>query len=531
MAEMVPVTFVPGGLTAWVHVGATVLEAATTAGILLPAPCGGRGLCGACGVRIVEGVLGTPDNGERIGLASAPDGIRLACRASVIAPVRVSVLVHHGSAPEISDFITTAFGSLCAGVDLGTTSVAAVLIEAETGRELARASVANRQQSLGADVLTRVSASLSGQREELMALAEASVLDALSTAARASGVGLERIERIVLAGNSAMTAMLIGRDVSSLSRHPFTPPFGGGPMSHDSAVMRALAADASTVVLPPVAGFVGGDALAAVIGAGMVSATAPILFVDFGTNVEIVLADRGRLMVASAAAGPAFEGAGISCGGPAVDGAVVRVRSRQDGSVSVDVLGGGRPMWFSGSGLVSAVALLRRLGHISTDGRLTSAGPLRDRFSTDASGVVTVSLGTEGGRPSLSQLDVRTFQLAKAAVKVGVEAVLGAAGVEPTRLADVLLAGAFGSALEVCDLIELGLLPRSVSDVSRSVGNAALNGAAAISLDAALLSLAEDTAQGAHHVDLAGDPEFNSRFLKAMALEPFGSGRGVSASR
>jgi len=523
MATKVPVTFVPAGVTVWVEAGATVLEAAKAAGILLPAPCGGRGVCGSCGVRVVDGALAAPDDVERRGLERAPEGVRLACRAAVAAPVRVRPVLAHPTQASVSSVCAQdAAGALRAGVDLGTTSVAAVLIDAETGRELARASVPNRQQSVGGDVLTRVSASLAGRGGELRMLAEQSVLDALSATAGVCGIDLTRVVRVVVAGNSAMAGLLVGADVSSLAGHPFTPPFAGGAMVRDSLVVQALAAGAEAVVLPPMAGFVGGDALAGVISAGLVGAARPVLLVDFGTNAEIVLAGGDTLVVASAAAGPAFEGAGISCGGPAIDGVVTSVSIEPDGLVRLEVLGGVAPKWFSGSGLLSALAALRGLGHVSVDGRMRMQGPLESHFSTNDAGVVTISLGGRNGGLTLDQLDVRALQLAKAAVRVGIEAVLAAGGVDPAHLDEVLLAGAFGSALKVGDLVDLGVLPGAVAGVSRSVGNAALDGAAAIALDAELLVLAEQAARGARHVDLATDPAFNARFLDAMGLEPYG---------
>jgi hypothetical protein len=206
-------------------------------------------------------------------------------------------------------------------------------------------------------------------------------------------------------------------------------------------------------VLPPVGGFVGGDALAAAIASGLADADEPMLLVDFGTNAEIVLAGCGPLIVASAAAGPAFEGAGITCGGPAAEGAVTHVAVFGDGSVELTALGAEEPRWFSGSGIVSAVAELRRLGHIRADGLLVAEGPLHDRFRL-VDGVVTVSLGTVDACLSVSQLDVRSLQLAKAAVRAGITAVLEVAGAHAGDLRAILVAGAFGSALEAVDLAD-----------------------------------------------------------------------------
>ena len=224
-------------------------------------------------------------------------------------------------------------------------------------------------------------------------------------------------------------------------------------------------------MVPPIASFVGGDALAGTLSAGMIDAAHPILLVDFGTNAEIVLAGAGPLVVASAAAGPAFEGVGVSCGGPAAEGAVTRVRIAEDGSVALEALGSAEPQWFSGSGLVSAVAELRRHGHLDASGLLIAAGPLASRFSRGPGDVLEVRLGDdESSCLVLTQLDVRALQLAKAAIRVGIEAVLAEGGVAASELESVLVAGAFGSALEPADLIELGVLPLGVAEEDSARG-------------------------------------------------------------
>ena len=199
---------------------------------------------------------------------------------------------------------------LVAGVDLGTTSVAVVLVDVESGREVARASVPNRQQAFGADVLTRMSAALSGSASQLREAAEASIVSALETAAERGEVQTAGIVRLAVAANSAMTALLLDVDVAPLATSPFTAPSDGGAIAAGSSLLVPLAEDATAVVIPPIAGFVGGDALAAAIAAGLAEADEPVLLVDFGTNAEIVLAGCGSLVVASAAAGPAFEGVG-----------------------------------------------------------------------------------------------------------------------------------------------------------------------------------------------------------------------------
>jgi uncharacterized 2Fe-2S/4Fe-4S cluster protein (DUF4445 family) len=518
VAARVPVTFVPAGITVWVEPGATVIDAAKRADVVVPAPCGGRGVCGTCGVRVVSGTLSEPDAQERAGLRYAPGDVRLACRARIEGPCEIRPIL---AQPSVSRVNTGgALTPLVAGVDLGTTSVAAVLVDAATGREVARASVPNRQQAYGADVLTRMSAALAGSSADLMGAAELSIASAIHAAASLGGVETAGIERLVVAANSAMIGLLSGSDMTSLATSPFTPTAKGGELPPDSALRMGLTPSAVALVLPPMAGFVGGDALAATLAAGMADADEPTLLVDLGTNAEIVLAGCGPLIVASAAAGPAFEGAGVSCGGPAAEGAVTKVTIGREGSVDLTVIGSEPPRWFSGSGVVSAVAELLRVGHLRADGLLTAKGPLEDRF-TLLDGVVTVSLGSVGECLTVNQLDVRSLQLAKAAVRTGIEAVLRASGVGTGALREVLVAGAFGSALDSADLVDLGVFPRDTATKIRSVGNAALEGAAVIALDPALLDLAVRVACGARHVDLAGDPGFTSALMEATELKAF----------
>jgi uncharacterized 2Fe-2S/4Fe-4S cluster protein (DUF4445 family) len=521
MTGRVPVTFFPAGVTVWVERGTTVLAASRSADLVLPAPCGGRGVCGACAVRVVSGQLAEPDEQELAGLRSAPAPFRLACRARVDGPCEIRpVLAQPTGVHAPSD---GAALPLVAGVDLGTTSVAALLVDAASGREVARASVPNRQQSFGADVLTRMSAALDGSSAELKEAAEISVVSAIRAAAALGGVQTAGIERLVIAANSAMIALLFGVDVAPLATSPFTPASAGGELPADSRLRTQLGPGALATVMPPIAGFVGGDAVAAAIAAGLAEADTPVLLVDFGTNAEIVLAGCGSLIVASAAAGPAFEGAGISCGGPAAEGAVTSVEIGSDGSVELTSLGAEAPRWFSGSGIVSAVAELRRAGHVQADGLLVADGPLKERFTVEA-GVVTVSLDNANGRLTVSQLDVRSLQLAKAAVRVGITAVLESAGIGGGDLTALSVAGAFGSALSVADLVELGVVPSNAASVISPVGNAALQGAAVVALDPGLLGMALSMAAQARHLDLAGDPGFAAALMVATELAPFAIG-------
>jgi uncharacterized 2Fe-2S/4Fe-4S cluster protein (DUF4445 family) len=522
----VTVTFAPGGAFARVAAGASLTEAARAAGVLLAAPCAGRGICGGCGVRVLSGELEPPDAAEAAALSRAPAGIRLACRARVAGDVEVQPLFATGAVAEPPVARAAVPGvpaherALVAGVDLGTTSVAARVLEAQTGREAGSAVVPNQQASFGADVLSRLTASLEGNGEALQRLAAASVRDALDAALSWADAGEAALTRVAIAGNSVMAGLLVGADVSTLAEHPFVAPEMTRGIEAPALAQLGLPAHVEVEVIQPIASFVGGDAMAGVISAGLVDADRPTLLVDIGTNAEIVLALPSGLLVTSAAAGPAFEGRGIGCGGPATAPAVRAVRVSGE-SVSLETIGGGAAEWLSGAGLVSAVAALRVAGHVGTDGRMTCDGPLAKRCAANAAGVLAIELGDERHPLAISQLDIRALQLAKAAVRVGIQALLGEAGTTSRDLAEVLVAGAFGEALEPADLVSLGIVPRGSVAVTRRVGNAALDGAAALALDPSLSAIAAQAAAGARHVDLAARESFGAAFLAATSFEPY----------
>lgn len=507
---LVPVKFEPSGSLAWVEPGTTVLEAARSAGVTIMAPCGGRGVCGACGVRVLEGELQEPDEWEVSGLRRAASDVRLACRARVSEPVTVRPLVKSG-ATDIGR--TVSGGELVAAVDLGTTNVVAAVVDRTTGREIGRSLVPNRQASWGGDVLARVSAALAGDARQLMAAAEASVVDAIA----GCGVQPSDIKACVIAGNTAMSALIAGVPLESLASHPFRVPDIPVELPGDSALSATLAGADSIRLVPPMAGFVGGDALAAIIATRAADEGEPVLLVDVGTNAEIVLLTDGVAYVASAAAGPAFDGIGLSNGGPAVDGAIVDVRIEGDRLLAT-VLGDEVPRWFGGSGMVAVLSALARSGHVSADGLLNAEGPLNERFVRDRRGVLAVCPFDDAPGVCLSQLDVRAIQLAKAAIRVGIDTVLRVAGVRHRSVSKVYMAGAFGQALDPDDLGAIGLLPGALVDKVTAVGNASLQGAMAMVLKPSVMDHAEEILRHVKHVELATGEDFAPDLLAALSL-------------
>jgi len=517
MEPLAPITFEPSGATVWVERGTTVLEAARKAGVVIEATCGGRGTCGSCGVRVRRGALEPAAAEEADALSSVGAQIRLACRARVIGPVTVEPVVAVSPVPHATPADATEGVPLVAAVDLGTTTVAVAVVNPVTSTELGRSLVANRQRAFGADVLTRLSAALAGHATELQRLAQESIKEAIEAAIGAEMAA--RVIRVTVAGNTVMTALFTGADVSSLATHPFSTPVDCDRVV-DAGVLRAtLAAGARIDVVPPIGGFVGGDLVAGVTALGLLDGP-PSLLVDVGTNAEVALAMGGRLWVASAAAGPAFEGGGIASGGAAVSGAVTGVDVTETGEIELTVIGREEPTWFSGAGLLSALAALVRSGHVDASGHLSADGPLSARFTRDARGVLGVGLGDHPGLLVIDQLDIRALQLAKAAVRAAIESVLDEAAVHAGDLDTVFVAGAFGAALSEADVVDLGLVPYEALGKVMAGGNTSLAGAVAIAL-AGTDHAASRVIRSAHHVDLAGRDGFNDLLMRAVSLERY----------
>jgi uncharacterized 2Fe-2S/4Fe-4S cluster protein (DUF4445 family) len=410
---------------------------------------------------------------------------------------------------------------LVAGVDLGTTSVSAVVIGELSGRQLGRATVPNQQGMYGADVLARVAADMDGQADLLRQAAQSSVTDALCAACGRACSCIEDVVRVVVAGNSVMASALCGESLESFSAHPFEAPFDDVRALPPSWHGELEVSDRlETLVLPPVVSFVGGDTTAALLAAGMIDEEEPTLLVDMGTNAEVAISSRGRLNVTSAAAGPALEAVGTRSGGPYGEGAVVEVGASASGDIDVAVVGGGPPLWLAGSGLISAVAMLRRFGHLDPSGLMCEEGPLGDRFAMDGD-IKAFAIGDGQDAILLTQTDIRAFQQAKAGVAAAVYLSATRSRLRPRKVSRVVVTGALGGAAGVEELVELGVLPEDLKDRTEVLEAAALTGAGMLATDPGLVEEVMSYTSKAEHVDLAGDPRFSATFMAALELKPY----------
>ena len=475
----------------------TLLSALRRAGYSIPAACGGKGRCGKCRV---------PVNGVP----------RLACRVYPADGDTVTLPESAGGAILTRTLPLPACQpgrtGCAAAVDLGTTTVVARLYDLASGAELATESGWNAQAPYGADVISRIQYTLE-QPDGLQELSQRSREQVWALTARAlvrCGRDTDTLREITLVGNTVMQHLFAGYSVRGIAAAPFRPETlfaaPGDETLHGVPVRFA----------PCVAGYVGGDITAGLLAAGLAELPGEHLFLDIGTNGEMALGGLGGFTCCAVASGPAFEGAGISCGMPGVDGAVSRVR--YDRGFVYDVIGGGAPKGLCGSGLLDLTAVLLRLGAIAPGGRLLppeAPAALRRHLTRDTDGNGCFHLTPE---ISLTAADVRNLQLAKAAVAAGIRVLLQQRGLTPEQLDGVYLAGGFGSYLDPESAAAIGMLPRACAGKLHTLGNTALAGAAVLTLDGAQWQRIRSISRACSYLEFSGRADFAAAFTENLSF-------------
>ncbi|HPO11900.1 MAG TPA: ASKHA domain-containing protein [Candidatus Hydrogenedentes bacterium] len=409
-----------------------------------------------------------------------------------------------------------------AAFDIGTTTLVGVLLNLDSGGECAVASRMNPQVSFGDDVLSRI-AHAGKDAETLRELQEAIITEVnsmIEELAAAAGIPIHRIFEVAFSGNTTMEHLLCGIDPSQLGQVPFVPVFAHGLNRPACELGISIHPRGIAYVFPVIGGFVGGDTVAGMLATRLTEIEGPSFMVDIGTNGEIVLAHDGHVWAASTAAGPAFEGARISCGMRATRGAVEKVVFSDE--VHCSVIDNGSPIGICGSALIDCVAELLQHGMVTPDGRLLPPENLppslpdafRRRVQIKDNGDVEFVLA-DG--VSLNQRDIRELQLASGAIRAGISILLKQAGISIHDLKRVLIAGGFGSFIRRNHAQRIGLIPPEIDHTKiRYVGNTSLSGArwALLSTDSRLH--AETLARKTRHVELSNDPDFAMEFAMAM---------------
>jgi uncharacterized 2Fe-2S/4Fe-4S cluster protein (DUF4445 family) len=411
--------------------------------------------------------------------------------------------------------------------DLGTTTVVATLLDLATGTPSAVASMLNAQQPFGADVITRISATMMDPDAlgRLSALAHETLATLTAEVCAEAGVDPTTVYEIALAGNATMAQLALGIDPEPLGVAPFVTATRSLPRVLASDLGVTVHPGAPAYTFPALGAYVGGDIVSGLLASGMDRDKRLRLFVDVGTNCEIVLGNASQLLATAAPAGPAFEGAAIRCGMRAAPGAVEVVKISPD-DVRLQVIGDVAPTGLCGSGLVDAVAELVAIGLLDASGRLMAADAAREKFPGLADRLVEVAgervfvLHFDGDAPTvyLSQRDVRELQFAKAAIATGWRLLVEELGVTESDIQQVLLAGSFGSYLSPANAVRIGLVPDIPVLRIVSAGNVAGEGAKMTLLSVRERAGATTLLEEVRYVELSDRPDFNDRFIDQLAF-------------
>lgn len=522
------VVFKPDDQEISIHQGATVLEAARLAGIILTTPCGGKGTCGKCAVR-------PHPSGEPF----------LACQHPVESDLAVMVppesrfyehkILDHGLTtgtqvrPNIYrryETMAGAGGIFGVAVDIGTTTVVAKLLDMTDGRCRATRAMLNPQTRFGDDVVSRINyAQSAGHLADLRNAIIDCINGLIRDLCRQATIDPSSLYEACIVGNTTMHHVFLGYPIEQLGRAPYRAHSVEARDVSPGELGLEMNPAGNVHCAENIAGFVGADTTAVALAVDMDTIEDRTLVVDIGTNGEIVLGTRDRLFAASCAAGPALEGARIQHGSRAAEGAIEAVVL--DGDVALDVIGSAPPRSICGSGLIDAVAVLLDLGVIDATGRFVKSEGLPSSIASrlhEDGGQPAFSLTFDGQSSSpgviLTQRDIREVQLAKAAIRAGIRILTNKLGMTDADIDRVLLAGAFGNYIRPRSAVRIGLLPNVPLDRIQSVGNAAATGAQMLLISDPCRERAAGLARKIQYIEIAHEKDFSDLFADAMFLGP-----------
>lgn len=477
--------------------------------------CGGKGICGKCKVRVLEGSLPITEDDRRIFSESELEsGMRLSCLAEVKTPLSIlvetrlesdfKVLGNNTAEPlhfEVSH--THSEGDYGIAIDIGTTTLAFSLLDLHTGICLDTQTMVNSQRIFGADVISRIQASNNGKKDLLQKSIQSDIQKGISLLIRQNLTGADRLCHVVIAANTVMLHLLMGYSCEGFSCYPFCAK----TLKLEEFTWNELPFSPKVTLLPSISPFVGADITAGLYACHVLSESQPTFFLDLGTNGEMALWKNQKLFVTSTAAGPAFEGGNIKWGMGSVPGAISAVQI-ENGHPFVQTIGDKSPEGLCGTGVIEIVAELLRAEILDENGKLNDACfkegyPLAQ--TKDAAWI------------RFTQQDVREIQMAKAAIRAGMETLLHRSNTSYDEIGKVYLAGGFGYYLNIKKAAAIGLIPKEFLSKTVLAGNTSLKGA--------LLYLAGQKKNELHQIQnsakeipLAKDEQFMELYLKYMAF-------------
>ena len=499
--------------------------------IFISAPCGGKGRCGKCAVRVLSGSLDISEaDRTHFTQEELDDGKRLACTARIYGDCTIEPLTDGeediSALGTTGSFLRHKADAVCdnaegkdygIAIDIGTTTLAISLTDLKDKHVVDTYTAINRQRSFGADVISRIEAAGNGNAEELKLLIEEDILKGIGALLEKNGIPSGNIRLAGIAGNTTMLHLLQGFPVKSLGVYPFKAhslslekkSFKSIFCKTGAGKLNRELGEVVTYILPGCSAFVGADIVSGLYSLGFQDSSEICALIDLGTNGEMAVGNRKRLLVTSTAAGPAFEGGNIEYGTGSIPGAISSVTIK-DGRASCDTIGGRPPAGICGTGVIETVAELLK------EGLIDETGMFDEDYFDD--GFPLAQKGS-GEAIAFTQKDVREIQLAKSAVRAGFEVLLKRFGVRYDELSRLYLAGGFGYYLNVEKASLIGMIPQELVERTEACGNSSLNGVIRFitseNLDEAERTLSSLAEEG-EEIALSTDRDFNELYMENM---------------
>jgi len=530
----VKVTFQPSGGMVSAPSGITIKDAAILAGIVFEFPCGGQGRCGKCRIQIKDGLTEpNPTEKEQLSPQEIKRGIRLACQTKISQDT--VIFIPKKSQLDRKKLLTSAIqkkyplNPYCKkshpnygiALDIGTTSVVGVLVDLTNGKELSVVSEANTQSIYGADVISRINYAVNNSNGlvELQQRIIEVINRIIEKIAKESSIQKTDINDVTVVGNTVMQHLLLGLSVKGLATLPFEPSNKDAVNVKAKELNVNINPEANIYVFPNIAGFVGGDTVGVILALDLHHSEKINLAIDIGTNGEIVLGSKEKLLCASTAAGSAFEGTHINCGMRAMEGAIESVYIANEG-IFWRTIGHTKAEGICGSGLIDTVAELLKFGIIDDTGRF------RDKNNViiqKLSPVLLRSLRNYNSQDAfyvdeifLSQSDVRELQLAKGAIYSGIQILKKELGIGNDDIDKLFISGTFGNYIDKKNARIIGLIPDVSLEKVIFVGNSALEGAKLALLSEEARKEAKRITKKVEHTGLSNRSDFQDEFVQSM---------------
>lgn len=483
----------------------TILNAMARHGIFYPSACGGRGTCGKCKVMVLEGnIIATPEDYRSFTEQELQQAYCLSCKAKVKGELTIKLLAPEETGMEVLSNSMRKVRSVLnplqyyIAIDLGTTTIVVTLIDS-VGNNLATFTSINPQRSYGADVISRINISNKGKKHELMEMIRKTIRDGILAVIQKAVVEAGKVKRVAIAGNTTMVHLYMGYSCTGLGTYPFQPVNIG--FIEDS--LEGIDAIPVTL-LPGITTFVGGDIVSGLAVCGFHRKEESCLLIDLGTNGEMALGNKDKILVTSTAAGPAFEGGNLSCGTGSIPGAISHMNIKGN-EISYETIGNKPPIGICGTGVIEIISELLRVGIIDETGLLTDA-------YFEQGYTITEDI-------KVTQKDIRELQLAKAAVRAGVEILASNYGITLDHISTVYLAGGFGFHLDIDKAVHIGLLPPELKENIKVIGNSSLSGAISYLTEPNMKEAMQHIVSVSGEIHLSNEPDFNELYLQYMSFD------------